>query len=275
MAYPSISPEILSIGPISLRWYGMMYVVGYIIGYFLVKRQILKGILKVPLQAGENLMTFMIVGMILGARIVYALAYNWNYYSENLLEIFAVWKGGLSFHGAALGMIVVSAIFARKHKIHFYSVTDVLAFASTPGLFFGRMGNFINAELYGRVSDVSWAMIFPTDPLKLPRHPSQLYQGFTEGIILFVVLYLQQSYMLKKGIYRTGITGATYLIGYGLLRFLVEFTREPDAQLGFVVGAFSMGQVFCFVMIVSGVFVMNHVLKTQSVWAPVPNKEKK
>jgi phosphatidylglycerol:prolipoprotein diacylglycerol transferase len=265
LKYPAIDPEIFRIGFVSVRWYGVMYIIGYILGYQLLKRQIRKGLLKVSMDAGENLMTSLIVGMLIGARLVYVVVYNWEQFVQDPSEIYKVWNGGLSFHGAAIGMIVVCALFARKHKVPFYSVTDALAFGASPGLFFGRMGNFINGELWGRPSDVSWAMVFPRDPLGLARHPSQLYQGLTEGVLLFLFLYLQQKWMLKNGRYRVGITGASFLIGYGAQRFLTEYAREPDAQLGFVLGHLSMGQVLCLIMFFSGLVILRHVMTTQTI----------
>ncbi len=274
ISYPNIKPEIFSIGPITVRWYGLMYVVGYVLGYLMVRNRAQRGLLRVNYKACESFITYMIVGMLVGARVIYALVYNWDYYSENLLHVFRIWEGGLSFHGAAIGMIVASALFARAHKIPFYMVTDMLAIGATPGLFFGRMGNFFNAELYGRPTDFPLAMIFPTDPEKLPRHPSQLYQGLTEGILLFLFLWGLEKYTIKIGKYRTGLVGASFLIGYGVLRFITEFAREPDKQLGFVLGPLSMGQILCAIMVVAGIGVLIHVLRTEKYFIPKPQTQK-
>jgi phosphatidylglycerol:prolipoprotein diacylglycerol transferase len=201
----------------------------------------------------------LLVGMLVGARLVYVLVYDRAEYAAHPLEAFAVWRGGLSFHGAVLGMVTACAIFARRRHIPFWTVADTLALAGTPGLFFGRLGNFINAELYGRPTSVPWAMVFPTDPSHLPRHPSQLYEAFCEGILLFLALRLLERAALRGGWYRPGLLAGAFLIGYGVLRFLIEFTRQPDVQLGLVLGPFSMGQVLCALMIVAGSIILMFV----------------
>lgn len=272
--YPNIKPEIFSLGPVTVRWYGLMYVLGYAIGYWLLRNRARAGLITISYKACENLITYMIVGMLIGARITYALVYNWDFYSENFLQIFKIWEGGLSFHGAAIGMVAGCAVFARKHNLPFYMVTDMLAFGATPGLFFGRMGNFFNAELWGRPTDLPWGMVFPNDPEKLVRHPSQLYQGFTEGILLFVILLWVQNSTLKTGKFRLGLVGATFLVGYGTLRFLTEYAREPDKQLGFIVGNLSMGQILCSIMVLIGCGVFWHVFKTQPLFSPKSPSEK-
>ena len=263
--YPEIKPEIFRLGPLAVRWYGLMYVVGYFLGFQILKQRCRWGLIKIGYNAAESMITHLIVGMLIGARLIYAFVYNWDYYSSSPFAIFKVWEGGLSFHGAAIGMIIACTIFARKHKLPFYQVTDALAIGAAPGLFFGRLGNFMNAELYGRKTDVPWAMVFPTDPEKLPRHPSQLYQAVTEGLLLATILFLMQDRLLKSHRYRDGIVGASFLIGYGLFRFVTEFAREPDKQLGFVLGPFSMGQLLCFIMVVAGALVMIHVFKSQTI----------
>jgi len=161
-------------------------------------------------------------------------------------------------------MLAACAIFARRRQIPFWTVADTLALAGTPGLFFGRLGNFINAELYGRPTHVPWAMVFPTDPARLPRHPSQLYEAVSEGILLFLVLWLLERAALRGGWYRPGLLSGAFLIGYGVLRFLIEFTRQPDVQLGFVLGPFSMGQVLCTLMVIAGVIVLAVVYRRQT-----------
>ncbi len=267
ISYPNIKPEIFSIGPLKLRWYGLMYVIGFFLGFYLLKKRAARGLIRIDYRACESFISYLIFGMLLGARLVYCLIYNWPQYSANPVEIFYVWEGGLSFHGAALGMVASCALFARKFKVPFYSVTDTLAFCAGPGLFFGRLGNFINGELYGRPTSVAWAMIFPRDEMQLPRHPSQLYEAFCEGLLIFVILYFLQKYLLENKKFRHGILGGTFLVLYGVGRFLVEYTREPDAQLGlFVNELFSMGQILCFLMILIGTAVLVHVFRTQKVF---------
>ncbi len=275
LTYPEFSPEIFRVGPLAIRWYGLMYVIGFVIGFQILKSNVRRGLVKLSFRDAENLVSYLVVGMLIGARLFYVVFYNWANYSTNPIEMLYIWQGGLSFHGAAVGMIIACALFAKSRRIPFYMLTDILAYAATPGLFCGRMGNFINAELLGRPTspDFPFAMIFPNDPEKLPRHPSQIYQGLTEGILLYIVLTLMQNKMLKQKTYKTGVIGASFLIGYGLLRFLTEFAREPDKQLGFVLGSLSMGQILCIVMALAGVAVMAHVIKTEKTWQPKPPSE--
>jgi phosphatidylglycerol---prolipoprotein diacylglyceryl transferase len=238
-----IDPIIFSVGPLQVRWYGAMYVVGFLVGGAILKYLADKKFWPLPKDTIDKYITWLIVGMFLGARTTYVFVYNWDYYSQNFMDIFSVWKGGLSFHGAVLGMCLVSWAFARKHKLHFFQIADCMAVAGSQGLFFGRMGNFINGELYGRVTD-SWAgVVFPGGG-PFPRHPSQLYEGVTEGIILFLILF-----WLHKRQKFYGISSAVFLAGYGIFRFGVEFFREPDAQLGYYFGFMTMGQILSLLMI--------------------------
>jgi len=266
LPYPQIDPTLVSLGPLHIRWYGLMYLIGFAIGWKLLQWRVREKLLKTSMEGLESFLTYMIVGMLIGARVFYVFVYNLDYFSDRLWEFFFVWQGGLSFHGAATGMVVACALWARRQKLPFYTATDALAFCCVPGLFFGRMGNFINGELWGRPTDLPWAMVFPGDPTQSPRHPSQLYQGFTEGIVLLVVLVLFQKMKRKRGTLKHGEVGAAFLMGYGFLRFMTEFAREPDAQLGFVLGTLSMGQVLCLIMIAAGLGVWWHVTKTQKVY---------
>lgn len=269
--YPKISPDIIAIGPLKVRWYGFMYVLAYALGFTLLKHRAKRGLTRINYRACELWISYMVISMLIGARLAYVFIYNWGYYSEHLVELFYVWEGGLSFHGAIAGMGVGCYLFARRFKLPFLEVADALAFCGAPGLFFGRLGNFINAELYGRPTSVAWAMIFPRDPLHLPRHPSQLYEAVAEGLLTALVLWGVQSWLLKKNRYRSGVTTALFLILYGIARFGVEFTREPDSQLGLVWGPFSMGQILCFIMIVVGAVFGAYVLKKEKVWTPKPS----
>ena len=180
-----------------------------------------------------------------------------------------IWHGGLSFHGAFIGMTAACGLFARVHRVPFWQLADTLIFAGTPGLFFGRLGNFINAELYGRATTVPWAMVFPTDPQQVPRHPSQLYEAIAEGVVLFLLLWTLERRARAGGWYRPGMLAAVFLLGYGLLRFLLEFTREPDAQLGLVLGPFSMGQLLSATMLVAGGALLVSLLRRAPA-APEP-----
>lgn len=250
--YPDIPPVIVQIGPLAIRWYGVMYVVGFAVGHRIARARIARGLVRMGADALDPLIAYLVVGMLLGARLIYALVYDRPKFAADPLALVRIWEGGLSFHGAVLGMTIACALFAWRHRVPFLDVAETLALAGTPGLFFGRLGNFINAELYGRPTDVPWAMIFPTDPLGVPRHPSQLYEALGEGLALFLALRALERRAVGGGWYRPGLLSAAFLVGYGLVRFLVEFTRQPDRQLGLVLGPLSMGQVLSSTMFLIG-----------------------
>jgi len=247
--FPHISPIAIGIGPFKLRWYGLMYAAGYTLGFFLARHRIDTGRSPLDLAALDRLIGYLVFGMLIGARLTYVLIYDRAEYAAHPLEIIAIWRGGLSFHGAIIGMAAACALFSRRRKIALLDITDLVALCGAPGLFFGRLGNFINAELYGRPTTVPWAMIFPTDPLAVPRHPSQLYEALGEGALLGVALWIIDSIARRRGAYRRGFDTALFLVGYGVIRFLIEFTRQPDAQLGFVLGPFSIGQLLSVIMV--------------------------
>ncbi len=263
MAYVvDFDPTIFSLGPLQIRWYGFMYVVGFVIGGQILKYLAKKKFFLVPVEKAESLVTYGIIGMFFGARLTYVFVYNWKYYSDHLSEILAVWHGGLSFHGAVTGMIIAGVFFAKKYKLHLIQITDPMVLVGTQGLFWGRIGNFINGELYGRMTDSPLGMIFPPGGT-VPRHPSQLYEAVAEGIILFLILWAAKQKIKIYG-YLTGI----FLIGYGVMRFFIEFFREPDAQLGFFFGSITMGQILCFVTVLAGfVFVFVAQKKNISITA--------
>jgi phosphatidylglycerol:prolipoprotein diacylglycerol transferase len=254
--YPHIPPELVRIGPVVIRWYGLMYVVGYVVGVRIARARIARGLVAMTERDLDALVGYLMAGMLVGARTVYAIVYEPGHFLNDPLEFFRLWHGGLSFHGAVLGMTVACALFARVHRVPFWEVADTLALAGPPGLFFGRLGNFINGELYGRPSSVPWSMVFPSDPLHVPRHPSQLYEAIGEGILLFLLLRALERRAVARGWYRPGLLAAAFLIGYGVVRFLLEFTRQPDAQLGLVFGPFSVGQLLSATMIVLGLGLM-------------------
>ena len=254
--FPHIPPEIIRFGPFALRWYGVMYLIGYLIGIAIAKHRVRRGLVSFNEAAVDSLVMYLLAGMLIGARLIYVLVYDWAAYKTHPLDALAIWEGGLSFHGAVLGMGIACVVFARRYRVPFWTVADTFALGGTQGLFFGRLGNFINGELYGRPTDVPWAMVFPGDRLHLPRHPSQLYEAFGEGLLVFGILWLLERRSLKQGWYRPGLLSGSFLIAYGVIRFLLEFTRQPDAQLGYVLGPFSMGQLLCALMIVAGVVIL-------------------
>lgn len=258
--YPRIPPDIVSFGPFTLRWYGLMYVIGYALGYRLASMRIARKLSPLTKSQLDTQLVFLILGMLIGARTIYVLLYDLPANTSHPLGAFEVWKGGLSFHGAILGMGSAIWIFSRRYAIPTLAVTDLVALCGSPGLFFGRIGNFINAELYGRPTDVPWAMVFPTDRLRLPRHPSQLYEALAQGVLLSLLLWWLDHRMRSRGVQRPGIATSGFLIGYAVVRFLLEFTREPDSQLGLVFGPFSMGQALSLIMFALGVVLLSIVL---------------
>ena len=233
-----------------------MYLVGYAVGIGIAKRRVRRGLVPITEGAVDSLVVYLLAGMLIGARLVYVLVYDFAQYKAHPLHAIAIWEGGLSFHGAILGMGIACIIFARRYHAPFWTVADTFALGGTQGLFFGRLGNFINGELWGRPTHVPWAMVFPGDPLRVPRHPSQLYEAFCEGLLLFGILWLLERRALKGGWYRPGLLSGSFMIGYGVIRFLLEFTRQPDPQVGFVVGPFSMGQLLSSLMIVIGIVIL-------------------
>ncbi len=246
LRFPDINPDLIRIGPVHIRWYGLMYLAGFAASYYLVKRQITKKKLDITAEVLESLYFYLVISLIAGARLGYGVFYNLTYYLHNPLDIFAIWHGGMSFHGGLIGVIIGGYIFSRRKGINFLLISDLVTATAPIGLFLGRLGNFINGELYGRPSDLPWAMIFPSGG-DIPRHPSQLYEAFFEGIVIFTVLWI-----VKDRFRREGFVTALFLILYGIARFFIEFFREPDPQLGFVIGSFSMGQVLCGAMVLAG-----------------------
>jgi phosphatidylglycerol:prolipoprotein diacylglycerol transferase len=267
--YPRIPPVLFRLGPVAVRWYGLMYFLGYLVGYRIVRARIKRGVILLTQRELDALIGYLVAGMLIGARLLYAIVYEPRHYLQNPVEFARIWHGGLSFHGALIGMTTACVVFARVHHVPFWQVADTLALAGTPGLFFGRVGNFINGELYGRVTTVPWAMVFPADAQQLPRHPSQLYEAIAEGLILFLVLRALERRGVARGWYRPGMLAAVFLLGYGIIRFLLEFTRQPDAQLGLVLGPFSVGQVLSVAMVVTGIILLACKL-TSSCTVPEP-----
>lgn len=275
-----INPTLLQLGSLEIRWYGLFYLIGFIVGYrFLVARYKKAYCAMTPIQL-QDLITYLMIGMMIGARITYALIYNWDYYSDHFIEVFYIWKGGLSFHGALLGFCGGIYFYAKKYKFTFWHVADNVVMVSALGVFIGRWGNWTNGELWGRITDVPWAVIFPAAGPE-PRHPSQIYQSLGEGLAVFLVLLwldsrerkknLEISEPNKKGVItakwsRTGVIAGVYLICYGVARFVVEFFRQPDKQLGFYAEYFSMGQILCFIMIIAGGIIAYRNLKTPKVF---------
>jgi phosphatidylglycerol:prolipoprotein diacylglycerol transferase len=247
MNFPDIDPVALSLGPLQIHWYGLMYLFGFV-GVWLLGRYRSERYGWTSDEV-EDLLFYGAIGVILGGRIGYILFYDLANYIEQPLNIFKVWLGGMSFHGGLIGVILAFWYFAKKTNRSFFAVSDFIAPFVPIGLFCGRIGNFINGELWGNVSDVPWAVVFPTGG-PLARHPSQLYEAFLEGIILFIILWFFSQRMRPLG----AISGL-FLVGYGLFRFLVEFVRVPDEQLGHLAfGWLTMGQILSSPMILLGLY---------------------
>ena len=246
MTFPQIDPVIFQIGPLAVRWYGLMYLLGFAAAYMLIQHLVRLRNLALDKDGVSDLLFYAVLGVVLGGRLGYVLFYNPMQYLSRPLDIFAIWQGGMSFHGGLLGVVIASLIFCRRRKLTILLTGDILVTSAPIGLGLGRLGNFINGELWGRVTDHPWGMVFPGGGA-LPRHPSQLYEAFFEGLVLFVILYL-----LHRRKVTAGIPFFSFFIGYGLFRFLIEFVRQPDAHLGFLWGGATMGQLLSLPMVVFG-----------------------
>jgi len=252
-----INPNIFEIGSLQIRYYSLMYIVAFSLTYLLVSYRIKHEGYDYKPEIIQDYFVWAIIGLLIGARVGYVLFYNFDYYLGHPLEIVLPFEftggfrfvglTGMSYHGGAIGVLTASIIFCRKYRINLWYFADLLCSAIPLGYTFGRIGNFINGELFGRATDMPWGMYFPLDPTHQLRHPSQLYEAFFEGIVLFIILWS----MRKKNLFN-GFMSALYLAGYGLFRFFIEFFREPDAQLGFVWGWLSLGQILCIIMVVIG-----------------------
>src|ERR1041384_1866059 len=248
--YPNIDPVFLRIGPVQLRWYGLMYMVSFIIGFFVLRRFAKYRKMSLSTDDLYDLLFYLILGVMVGGRLGYVLFYDLASYIRDPLSIFAIWQGGMSFHGGFIGMILATWYICRKKGWNFWAIADLGATAAPIGLGLGRIGNFINGELFGRPTNVPWAMVFPEGG-PVPRHPSQLYEALLEGLLLFLIL----GWLYRKNLYR-GTVFWGLVAFYGLFRFLVEFVREPDAQIGFDLGPFTRGQLLRFPMFIVGMTLM-------------------
>lgn len=246
MQFPSIDPVFLSIGPLHFRWYGLMYVLSFLATYFMLRAESRRK--KLPLSKNDiaDLVFYGAMGVVLGGRSGYILFYNLDYYLAHPLRAFAVWEGGMSFHGGFLGVITAFLFYSQRKNVSFFKLIDMASQCAPIGLGLGRIGNFINAELYGRQTNMPWGIIFPGEN-GVPRHPSQLYEAFLEGLVLFLIVRFAAQ---RSSV--TGIQAWTFCAGYGLFRFAVEFFRLPDAQLGTFWGLFSMGQLLSLPMFLLG-----------------------
>ncbi len=259
LQFPQIDPVIVQIGPLALHWYGLMYVLGFGATFFLVRRQIRLYDIKELAPLFENLNMVLLISLVLGGRLGYVLFYNFSYYLQHPLQIVNTLAGGMSFHGALLGVLVGGLWYCRKHKLDFLKMADIYVATIPVGLGLGRVGNFINAELYGRVTDVPWGMVFPgAGPL--PRHPSQLYEAALEGVLLFILMAWMSGLKRKKG-WGHGSILALFLVYYGIVRCFVELFREPDSHIGLMADFLSRGQLLSIAMIALGALLLRFSLR--------------
>jgi len=251
--FPRIDPVLLHIGPVAVRWYALAYIVGIIAGWFYARAIIASprlwgGAAPLTVVDFDDFIVWVTLGIILGGRIGYVLFYNFSHFAAHPSEIFELWKGGMSFHGGFAGCLVAIMLFGWRRRIPILSLGDVTTAVAPIGLLLGRLANFINGELWGRPTDVPWAMIFPNAG-PLPRHPSQLYEAFLEGLVLLLVLGVLVRFGALK---RPGLVTGAFMLGYGDARIFCELFREPDAQLGFLWGGLTMGMLLCIPLILAG-----------------------
>jgi phosphatidylglycerol:prolipoprotein diacylglycerol transferase len=264
LPYPHINPVIINIGPIAIHWYGLMYLLTFAIGYFLLGKFIKERNIKADKDFIADFMLTMLLGVVLGGRIGYILFFNFEFYLSHLSEILSIWKGGMSFYGGALGVIIALSIFAKVKKMSLYEIADIVIPIIPIGIFLVRIGNFINAELYGRVTESQFCMIFPSDPTHC-RYPSQLIEAFLEGLIVLLIIY-----PLRKKIKKPGVLSWLFLASYGFFRFFAEFFREPDAHIGFVWTYFTRNQIFSIITVVvalTGIWWRYHADRTADLRA--------
>ncbi|HVV93904.1 MAG TPA: prolipoprotein diacylglyceryl transferase [Hyphomicrobiales bacterium] len=269
IAFPMIDPVALQLGPLAIRWYALAYIAGLLIGWWVTRREVSRPALwgrQPPIEpaAIDDLLVWMALGVVLGGRIGYVLFYNLPFYAGHPLKALEIWQGGMSFHGGLLGSVVAMALFARSRRAPLLPIFDLVATVVPIGLFFGRIANFINGELWGRVTDVPWAMVFPhAGPL--PRHPSELYEAGMEGLILFAIL---MALVRFGGLRRPGLVAGTFLAGYGIFRIVGETFREPDVQIGFLWQGVTMGMVLSAPMVLVGLGVVAWSLRRTAAAKP-------
>jgi len=253
MYFGSIDPVAFAIGPLVIRWYALAYLAGFLLGW----KYCLRLANRTPDQRPnkddiDDFLTWAVLGVILGGRLGYVIFYQIDHYMAQPLDIFKIWKGGMSFHGGMLGVLVAMLAYAKAHKINVFKLSDIVCAAAPIGLFFGRIANFINGELYGTPTDRPWGVIFDHAGMQ-PRHPSQLYEAALEGLVLFFVLLI----LSRSPNVKTGTVTGVFLLGYGLFRALVELVRVPDSHLGLIGGVVSMGQILCLPMIIGGIVIVS------------------
>ena len=245
----NFDPVAIQIFSIEIRWYSLAYIFGILIGWLYCKKILIKDINISKLF--DDLISYVIIGIILGGRLGYVIFYNLEYFSNNPIEILMIWQGGMSFHGGLLGVLASTIIYAKKHNLNKFIFLDLIAASAPIGIFLGRIANFVNSELYGRKTDILWSVIFPKVD-NITRHPSQIYEALLEGVILFFILFffIKKNYLLKPG-----LISSLFLIFYSLFRFLVEFFRVPDEQIGFIYLNLTIGQIISLIFLSFGFYL--------------------
>ena len=265
MIVHNFDPILIDLGFFQIRWYSIAYILGIVLGW-IYSIKIIRSTKKkynfdlVKTAYFDDFIIYLILGVIIGGRIGYVIFYNFQYYIENLSEIIKIWNGGMSFHGGLIGIIIAASIFSKNKKINFFSLTDIIACVAPIGIFLGRLANFINGELFGKASNLPWAMIFPSGG-NILRHPSQLYEAFLEGIILFILINFLA--FKKQFIINTGQTSGLFLVFYSILRILSESFREPDLHLGYFFKYFSMGTLLSVITLLAGFFIIFYTKKNE------------
>lgn len=260
--FPNIDPIIFELGPLAIRWYSLAYIAGILGGCLYADYLNKKPPAQPRLKVFEDFMTWAIIGIIIGGRVGYVLFYNPSYYLSNPVDALKLWHGGMSFHGGFLGVAAATIIFCRKNKLPIFHLADLAACAAPIGLFFGRVANFINGELYGRVTTSKWGMVFPGGG-DLPRHASQLYEAFLEGVVLFIIIFLIAHFTNLRE--KRGFLSGVFICGYGVSRMIIEAFREPDAHIGFIFQYVTMGQILSLPMVVAGIALMAFSLRRKNV----------
>ena len=267
MIIHNFDPVLIDLGIFQIRWYSIAYILGILIGWMYANK-IIKltsnnkyNFKQVTTTQFDDLIVYLVIGIILGGRLGYVIFYNLEYYTQNLLEIFKLWQGGMSFHGGLIGIIISTILFSKKSNTNFFKFADIISCVAPIGILLGRMANFINGELYGKITTLPWGIIFPYAD-NLPRHPSQIYEAILEGIVLFLIInYLA---LKKELLFKTGFVSAYFLIFYSILRIFSEIFREPDIHLGLIFNYFSMGTLLSLLTIIIGIFIVLFLKKNES-----------
>jgi len=256
--FPVIDPVLIELGPLTIRWYALAYIFGILIGWHLIRKMAQEPPILAEPEVIDDFLTWVAIGIIVGGRLGYVIFYNYSYYIENLENIFAIWKGGMSFHGGFLGVCIAAILYCLKHKLNIWRFGDLICVVAPIGLFFGRIANFINGELFGRPTLMPWGVVFPRGG-NLPRHPSQIYEAIFEGLLLFFLLWIlsRREFVIK----RPGLLIGLFCLLYGAARAAIEVFREPDIQIGYLgFNTLTMGQLLSIPMVLSGIWLIRRAL---------------